>query len=80
MTKKTKPPIEVATCEFCDQPASRRVTTRARQYTLFSCLAHHDLADARSTVYLGDARRTTVTNPTGFSLATGRMLGPGGCT
>lgn len=71
--------VEVATCEWCPEYASRRVTSRATYgvYRRFSCPKHHDKLDALIAIDLGhDVKCEKMTNPTGFNAATGRMLGP----
>lgn len=67
----------VAQCEWCDAPASRRVTARVRdgQYRRYSCPKHHDKLDTLVLIDIGPlVRRESMTNPTGFNAVTGRML------
>jgi hypothetical protein len=61
-------------CEWCETPASYRVT--AGSYRRFACRKHVVKADWRAASDLKDMPRISMTNPTGFALGTGRMLGP----
>lgn len=67
-------------CEWCESVATRRVKSRGYHgmaYRRFSCPAHHTKTDRLVTIDLGTSSvRETLTNPTGFSLKTGRALGP----
>lgn len=73
-----KKPASVAQCEWCEQPASRRVTAKASYgiYRRYSCPKHHDKLDGLIAIDLGPhAKRESMINPTGFNAETGRMLG-----
>ena len=69
----------VAECEWCDQPASIRVSARTKSgpYRRFSCSRHDGKLHALVKLDLGErGARTSTTNPTGFHATSGRMLGP----
>ena len=63
-------------CEFCTLPATRRVTCAPLKYRRFSCPEHHAKVDRLVALDLGDRKRITLTNPTGFNAANGRVCGP----
>ncbi len=71
---------DVARCEWCEEPASYRITARVvtGTYRRFACLkgVHRACTAQLAVLDLGSlTKRTTMTNPTGFSVA-GRVLGP----
>lgn len=69
-----------ATCEWCEEVASYRVKSRSQGYQRFACwnANHRARTDKLVHIDLGDRRRETTVNPTGFDVK-GRMLGPKGC-
>lgn len=78
---RTAPVKGMARCEWCDEPASYRITARVATgpYKRFACdnVYHRDRTDQNAAIDLGAlTTRTSMTNPTGFALKTGRVLGP----